>query len=435
MNNKLIQSFIAIIILINFVAKAQNEKIQKPKLTAKQKIENFKKLSKTLAEENSWFDATCKTTLTREILSKAIESARIYLLNNQKKEGNFNYYYSLRANKVIATDNPIAQAATIWSINHLSLCRPTAETQKAAKLATRFLIANNKLITAKHFISVYTNYKNVNTSEVAYHCLTMMDFCKNNGKKMSANNLKFYTMILDKYITHLRTLELPGASWGENFICTEKKGDPFPSAFSDSLCFYTYCKAVKNAGYKELIPIIEKKAPLLMKIYTWDAWNTKMNNPDTIAFYNYSCMAIQKYVEAGWKDSDFMADCAIMMTWWLLKEHELSRHTDNTSYLLNGLLATYKIAKIKNRTDVMEKLEIIIKQELVRIISWQARGPIENENLYFSVKTRISSTGQGGIMTTKNSGIICIDHMQFFITSAITALELFYPKENNLNDK
>jgi hypothetical protein len=220
-------------------------------------------------------------------------------------------------------------------------------------------------------------------------------------------------------------MEMDDGSWGRLYYVETDERIPQASAYYDGEALLAYCRVARYMGRDELVPKIEKVAPLLAKKYVIDALRMDPKSELTKGFFQWGCMAFAEYVEAGWKDADLMADACLALAWWELRTRGVESKEANTGYAVEGLLAAYKVAKMRGNQEAMSAFRKAIEGMLVEQIAMQVGGPLAQYN-HFLLTNRSRPEAVGGIMSTADSGKIRIDIVQHQVHAMLMAMEILY---------
>ena len=93
---------------------------------------------------------------------------------------------------------------------------------------------------------------------------------------------------------------------------------------------------------------------------------------------------------------------------------------------IEGLVAAYKVAKLRNDKRAMESLRSVIERLLVRQIATQVGGPLETHTPPPSAGGQYRPEVIGGILSAATSTSVRIDVVQHQVHAMLMALECFY---------
>ena len=392
--------------------------------------EEWRERVRHFADESAWTKQDHYPELTRNALIDSIEAARVYLLNQQKPEGNFRYEYDIVLGRFIEDDNAVRQAGTLWSLASLVRDRPTQATRNSVVRGLDFFFRWSRPLALGRVAPVYPETRTVKTGTVALVSLALIDFMRGQEVFMNTAGRGFYDSWLTKYLDYLTAMELETGSWGGLYDMDLEKRIAKSSPYYDGECLLAYCRAARYSGRDELIPRLESIAPLLAEKYTVEAWKEDVDSDETKGFFQWGAMAFAEYAAAGWKDADTIAETAYALAWWCIHEHRIEIRNGNTGYAVEGLLAVEKLARDRGDTDVADRLAHVSSNILSRLITWQFGGPFEDANPFFK-EHKEQLRAFGGIMNRRNSGIIRIDVVQHQLHAMLMALNQLFPEEKD----
>ncbi|MCK5802365.1 MAG: hypothetical protein KAI66_06010 [Lentisphaeria bacterium] len=374
-----------------------------------------------------WRGNRGRTPLNRDILAASVEAARAYYLSHQKADGNFIYEHDIVLDKIANDDNQVRQAGALWGLACLNRDRPNAPTARSVLRGLDFFYANSRALPIGKFAPVYPGETRIKTGMVALVCLAMTELWRGEQRYFTRVGKGFVDSWFTNYLDYLAAMELDNGSWGRDFNLDTRERNPVSSPYYDGECLLAYCRAARYMNREELIPKIEKIAPLLAKRYTTDEWRKDPGSDLTKSFFQWGCMAFADYVEAGWKDADQIGDAALALAWWQIHENRLLLRRGNVGYAVEGLVAVHKIARLRGDRRAMRELKRVIDQVLSELVTWQVNGPLEAENFFLRTLGHRPKLAFGGIMSRRDSGIVRIDTVQHQVHATLMAMEELYP--------
>ena len=383
------------------------------------------------AREQTWIDRQRSPRIDRSALAESVEAARLYMLNSQRPEGNFVYQYDVVLDMESADDNQVRQAGALWGLTTLYRERPTKATRDAATRGLDFFFRISGPLPTGNIAPIYPEADVVKTGTVALTCLAIIEFCRGEKAYLPGASIGLCEGWLTQYINCLQALELDNCSWGGKYYLQLKERDPTPSPYSDGECLLAYCRAARYMGRKDLIPRIEEIAVPLAKRYTVEAWAQDPASDLTKGFAHWGCLAFAEYVEAGWKDAGLVADAALALAWWLVHEHQVLLRKGNTAYAVEALMAAHKVAELVGDHESRLRFRQISEQILGKLLTWQVGGPLEDLNPFLKdlKETKKRQRAHGGVMSTRDSGIVRIDTVQHQLHATLLALDYLFPDE------
>jgi UDP-N-acetylmuramoyl-tripeptide--D-alanyl-D-alanine ligase len=275
--------------------------------------------------------------LEASLLSEAIEKARIYYLAQQLPAGNFVYGRDVTTNETAEDDNQVRQAGALWGLASLNRDRPTLPTARAVIRGLHFFLGNSRPVRMGPMAPIYPGAGEIKTGTVALVTLALVELWRGEEQYLTRIGRGMCSNWVTQYLTYLQAMQMDNGSWGRSYYVESGEREAVSSAYYDGEALLAYCRAARYVDHKELIPKIEKIAPMLVKKYTVDAWRADPDSDLTKGFFQWGCMAFAEYVEAGWKDADLMADACLSLAWWEIRMHKVEEARGNTGYAVEGL--------------------------------------------------------------------------------------------------
>jgi UDP-N-acetylmuramoyl-tripeptide--D-alanyl-D-alanine ligase len=378
---------------------------------------------------DAWQHEIQTPPLTREILMQSLEAARAYYLNQQKTDGNFKYLLDLSDGKTSDDDNQVRQAGAIWGLSCLNRDFFNEPTRRALLLGFDFFIRNIKTLPTGETVIVYPGEKNLNSGTVALFCLALTDFLAGQDKYLDQNTKDKYRRILFTHLQFLRTMELDDGSWSRAYELSSGIRKPVPSSYYDGEALLAYCKAARLYNRKDLIRRINFALPRLIHRYTVQTWQPDGDQDLTKGFYQWGSMAFAEYVEAGWEPhAKLAADAAMALAWWQIDENQLEAKKANVAYAVEGLAATWRIARMTKREAEEKRLKSVIDNIMGKLILCQYKGPFMQYNPYLMSLKNVVPEAYGGITAAQNSPFVRIDNVQHQVHATLLMLEYLYPE-------
>ena len=378
---------------------------------------------------DAWQHEIQTPPLTREILMQSLEAARAYYLNQQKTDGNFKYLLDLSDGKTSDDDNQVRQAGAIWGLSCLNRDFFNEPTRRALLLGFDFFIRNIKTLPTGETVIVYPGEKNLNSGTVALFCLALTDFLAGQDKYLDQNTKDKYRRILFTHLQLLRTMELDDGSWSRAYELSSGIRKPVPSSYYDGEALLAYCKAARLYNRKDLIRRINFALPRLIHRYTVQTWQPDGDQDLTKGFYQWGSMAFAEYVEAGWEPhAKLAADAAMALAWWQIDENQLEAKKANVAYAVEGLAATWRIARMTKREAEEKRLKSVIDNIMGKLILCQYKGPFMQYNPYLMSLKNVVPEAYGGITAAQNSPFVRIDNVQHQVHATLLMLEYLYPE-------
>lgn len=385
---------------------------------------------KPYCSEKYWLDAQQPIPITRQIIVQSIEAARAYYLNQQKSTGNFTYALDLSTGDVFEDDNAVRQAGAIWGLVCLNRDRFNEPTRRAVLMGLDFFAKQVRTLPTGEAAAVYGDDDTISTGMIALYCLSIIDFIVGQEKFLPEDVLQRFRLQLDVHLRYLRSMEMPDGSWARVYDVPTGFREPVASPYYDGECLLAYCKAARYLGKTELIPRINAALPKLIERYTIACWQPGGDRELSKGFYQWGCMAFNEYQEAGWEPhADLARHSALALSWWLIYENQLAARQGNTSYAIEGLVATWNCAKAMNDQVAMATIRRTCEDIMGNLVSCQYGGPLMKLNPYLSSLEKVPPKAFGGITTAKNSPIVRIDTVQHQVHAMLMMLKTFYPED------
>lgn len=380
------------------------------------------------ADEANWMRVSEAGTLDRELLNSSVEGMRHYYLRHQRADGSFDYEYELGRGARSAQDNQVRQAGAAWGLASLFRERPTVDTQKAVIRGLDFFFRCTEAFPGGLSAPAYPGRDGVKTGMVALVCLGITDFVRGTERVGQRGGKGIYVAWLGQYLEFLQAMELGDGSWSEGYIPAEKQAVRTGNPYSDGECLLAYCRAARYMRHEDLVPRIEAFAPVLARRYVVDAWEDDPDSDLTKGFFPWGCLAFLEYIEAGWRDGEILGDAVLAMAWWMIHRHGVRFRQRNTGYAVEGLLAAYRVAQLRQDHAAAERLREVIEEVLLRLTGWQVGGPLKDRTPFLR-KQRPDPRALGGVMDREDSGLIRIDIVQHQLHASLLALKYLFPRE------
>jgi UDP-N-acetylmuramoyl-tripeptide--D-alanyl-D-alanine ligase len=382
-----------------------------------------------LAHEPNWPREFVFEPVTRKDLVEGIEAARAYYLNHQRPDGTFDYEYDVLRLQILEGDNQVRQAGALWGLAALCRERPTQATMNAVVRGLDAFFRLSAPLPGVGIAPVYPENATVQTGTVALVCLAIIDFARGHTENMTVAGRGLYDTWLSQYLTYLQELELANGSWSESVGVEDGKPSDQSSPYFDGECLLVYCRAARYMGRDDLIPRIERIAPLLLRRYTVDSWQREKDPESTKGFFQWGCMAFREYAEAGWADAPLFENAAMAMAWWMIHEHGVEERTRNTSYALEGLLCAHAIAGRKGDAPARDSVGEVCRNLLSRLGSWQIGIRMSRRNPHMATLNRKDARIHGGVLDRADGGTVRIDNVQHQLHAYLLALEELVPED------
>ena len=382
-----------------------------------------------IARDDYWDTSSLRPEITRQTLIQSIEMARAYYLNHQNQEGNFIYALDIANGDIIEKDNQVRQAGALWGLSSLNRDRFNEPTRRAVLLGINFYSSTVTTIATGEKVFVYKEDEHVETGAVALYCLALIEFLRGQSKYLDEKTRKNYLDILNIHLEYLQSQEQKDGSWARATNVETAFRDTSSSPYFDGEALLAYCKAARYFDRKDLLERVDYALPLLAKKYTYEAWKSNKESDMTKGFCQWGSMAAAEYVEAGFeKHRELAANMSFALSKWLLYINQVESKTGNTGYAVEGLLGSYRIAKVLGDEQAQKLFKDASLRIMSNLMTWQYKGPFMkfNSNLA-TLKTPVKGA-DGGITMTRNSTLVRIDVVQHQLHAMLMMLEHLFPE-------
>jgi hypothetical protein len=381
------------------------------------------------AKPEYWQEREVAPAISKETLVTAVEAARAYYLNHQLQEGNFLYAFDVVSNQQFPDDNQVRQAGALWGLSCLNRDRFTENTRRAVLAGLEFFLSNRKKLTDGQLVVTYPGDEMLKTGTVALFCLAVTDFLIGQEKFLPPEVRSKYETALQEQLRYLQSMELPDGSWAHVYDLPSGYRDPVGKSYYDGEALLAYCKAARYLRRDELLPRIQFALPKLIQKYLLDCWKPGGNAEETRGFSQWGAMAFAECVEAQWEQTDGAAEAALALGWWQIHSNKIEAKAGNTAYAVEGLIASWRVAKCRQDQASMTALRAVSERCLGRLMLCQIGGPFHTKNEFFNSLPRIQPRAFGGITAAPDSGAIRIDNVQHQLHAMLLALKYFYPED------
>ncbi|MDP6115656.1 MAG: hypothetical protein QGG53_27665 [Planctomycetota bacterium] len=379
-----------------------------------------------------WKQRKFQPRLTRGVLEGSLKLGQIFLVNNQKPDGNFNYQYDFLKKKLSTSDNQIRQAGALWGLSLILRNEPNAELLQAVKKGlTFFLSRTTKGDHSGRLIISYPGAKECSTGTVALVSLSIIEVLRANRSGHIKLDPGFRTEIqktLWGFIQHLVSMQMSNLHFSKSMRLDTKEKSAGFSAYFDGEVILCLVRAARYVGFSFLVSTLDKTIPVLAKHYTVDKWRHVHDSNETKGFFQWSCLAFWEYQRARWKHSDLCRDYVLAMAWWMFHTHRTLSRKRNTAYVFEGIIPAYLIAEKRKDARAMNELDYTIDRGLYKLTSWQVGGPLQSKNTFLSRNITTDELAVGGIMNHKEEAPLRIDVTQHQMHAVILALNYVHRK-------
>ena len=355
------------------------------------------------------------------MLDRSLELGRGFLLNSQRRAGNFVYTYDFVQRREVATDNQVRQAGALWGLALIHHDRPTKQTAAALARGLAFHRAHSKR-TSRGLVPVYPGTYIGRTGAVALLVLATVEAVRSRMPPAGRDRL---TADLAGYMKFLLSLRKPDGRFYSTYTHSGRpRGEPSP--YFDGEALLAMVKAAKYAAHGRLRPLIVRSAEAMHEAYVTRALRRDPDSPATKGYYSWGSMAYHELVTAGWPRARPFARRAIRMAHWMIDVHRTLRRRKNTGYAHEGLISAYAIARRIGDRKAAGKISGVVHKGLAKLTGWQVGGPMPNDYL------RRHATGDpravGGVMNGPADPELRIDVTQHQMHAVILARRHIYTR-------
>jgi UDP-N-acetylmuramoyl-tripeptide--D-alanyl-D-alanine ligase len=378
-------------------------------------------------EKGHWERLEKYPEITRAALIQSIEAARAYYLSQQKQDGRFTYLLNLVTGNTSDDNNSVRQAGALWGLSCLNRDRFNEPTRRALLLGMDYYAKSTRILPTGEQCSSPFGEENITTGTIALYCLSIVEFLRGQADTLPADTKEKLNRQLDLHLAFLKSQELPDGSWCRSYNVPSGVRNNEASPYYDGETLLAYCKAARYCGRTDLLERINDSLPRLVERYLTDIWLNQGDTDDTKGFYQWGCMAYDEYVAAGWEPcGDVAALAAKALTWWQLEDNHLEIRGGNVGYAVEGLMATWRIAKLKGDTETMAVCEAVTKRIMARLMTLQVGGPFVDCNPNLKNLPKAASKSFGGIVASRDQLVVRIDVVQHQLHAMLMMLKELY---------
>jgi UDP-N-acetylmuramoyl-tripeptide--D-alanyl-D-alanine ligase len=379
-----------------------------------------------------WNLPPVERSLTRATLLESLNLGRDFLLANQKPEGNFNYTYDWITRLLERSDNQVRQAGAVWGVALIDHFRSDAETRQALDRALDFFLSRNvSLPDGAGLAATYPGEPASKTGTVALLALALIERLREDDAPrppLSAQRRSQLEAALDGYLGFLRGAQREDGHFLPEWRFASERFEGAPNPYADGEALLAFSKAARLLGRTELVPVVERTAPILARDYTQRAWPEDPDSKLTKGFFQWGCMAFAEHRAAGWKGSETLGDTILTLGWWMIHVHETLERRRNTAYAYEGLAQAYRVAALRRDSAARRELRDVIDGGLRNLTSWQVGGPLQSQNRFLSLVPTRDPLAIGGGMNAADEAPLRIDVTQHQMHAVILALRHVLPE-------
>lgn len=361
------------------------------------------------------------TNLNAGLLEESLELGTSFLLNNQKKEGNFNYEYNFDVQTFNPDDSEVRQAGALWGIALIHQNNPSDETQDALIKGVDFFEGiSTKTGNGSQYI-VYDNAKEGRTGTIALVSLALIEWLRADGK---IENRGEYEQLLNEYLQFLLSLRQENGQFYSTYDTETGLGAAGPSPYFDGETLLALIKAAKYQDYATLKGDILESAEAMYQTYGVEARESNPDSDLTKGFYQWGSMSFYELYTSDWEGVEEYADRTIELGYWMIDIHQTLDRTRNTAYAYEGLILAWELARLTDNQEAMDKISAVIEEGLFKLTSWQVGSPNQNEFLLENLTE--DPIAIGGVMNKRDEFTLRIDVCQHQMHAVILALRYYF---------
>ena len=370
-----------------------------------------------------------KGYLTRKTLSASLRLGRGYLLNNQRKDGAFNYQYDFVTQKDSGSDSSVRQAGTLWSLALLHRHQPNNTRLHAAlRRGLSYFLAHSRPGPADGSLAIaYPGETHSKTGTVALVALAATEYLRAHRAPALGHNppVKTIREALAGYLTYLSHMQEQGegAHFAQAMALADKRIDRRHSPYFDGESLLALVKAAKYLRMAEFQALTERIALPLAWHYTVGQWAMSADPKTTKGFFQWGSMAFWEYYDAGWKQGETLGDTVLALSHWMIAIHRTLSRRRNTGYAYEGIIHAYRLARHRKNVAAARMLAATIERGLFKLSSWQVSGPFAEENPFLAAHKTKDPRAVGGVLNAANESLLRIDVTQHQIHAVLLALE------------
>jgi hypothetical protein len=374
--------------------------------------------------------------INRSILTDSMRLGCMNLISNMQREGNFNYQYNFVTKQFLDGGLPAHQAAALWG---LSLCLQHDPTNELLKQAVEKGISFYTKRTANgrgrtKFVEYLRNDNESDTGTNALLGLALIEYLRTvKEHSVASRDVKDIENLLRSVIDFLAYNQNDDLRFAKEYSIRQKNMRTHSnSPKHDGEIMLCLMKAAKYLdGYEDLIPVIEKAAPVMAKEYSLDAWRENHDSDKTNRFYQWGSMFFTEYYEAQYANYEIFGDYVVVLGHWVIEIHDVLVRRKNAGYAFEGIICAYHVAQGRGNQDAMNKFKYAIDTGLYKLTQLQVGGPLEHENDYL-VRHEVHQDdfATGGVMSSREDPNIRIDITQHQMNALIMALSTVYNKKS-----
>jgi hypothetical protein len=363
-------------------------------------------------------------TLTRNILNKSLDLGEMFLLNNQKAEGNFNYEYNWITKELNKDDSQVRQAGALWGLALIYYYRPNQNLLSGLRKGFEFFKRYSKESNDGRKWITYPNELSGRTGTVALVALSIIELLRS-PTSMHAGFRQRHESVLEKYLKFLVSMRTKKGYFHKSYTVEDGTGfGRSPSPYFDGESLLALIKATKYLGRIELRPMIIESAYAMYDLHVVKALKTDPDSNKTKGFFQWGAISYFELATTGWQGTEKFAGMVTALADWMIDVHCILERTRNTAYAYEGIIHAYELARQSGDLNHAQKFASVIDIGLRRLTSWQVGGPIQNS--YLRVHYTSDRLAVGGVMNHRKRPLLRIDVTQHQMHAVLLALKYLY---------
>ncbi len=315
----------------------------------------------------------CKPQLSRALLDRSLALGTGFLLNNQRRAGNFEYQYDWQARRYASEDNQVRQAGAAWGLALIHQDSPSPRVAAALDRALRFFYQHSRLTTDGRRYIVYPGAELGALGTVALVALAHIETLRAAHEPRPA-----LRRALGEYLAFVVSARRKQGLFHATY--DHDDGHPYgsPSPYFDGESLLALVKASKFLGRTDLRGLALREAEAGHRLNVVQARTRDADSKTTKGYYQWSSMAYFELATSHWPGSQGYGDRLIELADWMIDTHRTLQRQRNTAYAYEGIVLAYAIARSRGDRAHVQKLGCTIEQGLGRLTSWQVGSPSAN---------------------------------------------------------
>ncbi len=363
--------------------------------------------------------------LTRTILDASLDLGRSYLLNSQRKAGNFIYEFDFVSEKEIPGDSQVRQAGSAWGLALIHQDRPSVDVARAVGDALAFFRKHSRVTEDGRRYVVYPNERVGSTGTMALVVLAHIDFLRSDG---DIPNRKQLTADRDAYLRFLLSLRMPDGHFHQRYSIEDGAGKGGSSPYFDGESLLAMARAARYSGYHALKDVVLESAEVMHRDFVERALARDPDSATTKGFYQWGTMSFYEIFGADWSGTEVWAKRSIALAHWMIDVHHTLTRRRNTAYAQEGIITAWELARLTNDAAAQETFARVVDRGLFKLSTWQVDSKIANR--FLRQHPTDDPRAVGGVMNAKNDPVLRIDVTQHQMHAVILARRFIYRGED-----